>query len=430
MAVIGADDSVGKFDAFLRRWDRWWKVQVTASLPGGLTFSLRNARSNLWMMFADGMPAHYLADSRSLQKEVASALADNIEAVALEGVESVLKRELSEREWKLFDAARRQGILDQGFYMFDLDGLAQSSKQLSQSKVRKAFRTVLGTEGALAQKGIRLNGAIENHARLSHFLYSVDRFGDVAKAADRTKAVLFDYGRLTPLEQQRIKRVVPFYTFMRKNVPGQFRAFIENPARIALPEKVSRTVTAPLGEDAPEYQQRQGARVLKYGPLAGFVSIPERPLQSSVAAVEPLAQLAGAAIPGNQGPIEPGGGFGQAVRSLAAPMGGGPLGAAKALYQEGSGINNLTGYKLKKGETDERLLAAALPVLGRFPSLSARLPTAEERRKDRQERQKTLAEIAQILGIKVEPPTNSASSGSTSTRTAGASSIWNAGKRK
>ena len=405
MATIGADDAVSKFDGMLKQWDRWWKVSVTASLPGGFPFALRNARSNMWMMFGDGMPPKYLVEGKTLQRRVAKTLAAHPDAVALEGVEAVLKRELGGRDWQLFDAARREGLIGTGFYAFDLEGLA-GAKKLGGGKARKALRAVLGTEGALAQQGLRLNSAIEEHARLSHFLYGVDRFGSIEKAAEQTKLVLFDYARLTPLEQTRLKRAIPFYTFMRKNVPATFRRFVENPARTAMPEKISRAMTDPLDEDAPEYQKRQGARLLKGGPLAGFVSTPERPLQSAVAALEPLAQLAAAATPGRLGGLEPSGGIGQAGRSIISPMGGGPGAALKLLAQEASGKNLLTGYNLKQDESGKRLLTGAVPALGRTPSLTARLPTAEERRRVRQRKQKTLAELAQILGIKFEPQTN------------------------
>lgn len=52
-------------------------------------------------------------------------------------------------------------------------------------------------------------------------------------AARQTKQFLFDYGNLTNFERNVMRRVLPFYTFTRKNLELQARALITTPGRIA-----------------------------------------------------------------------------------------------------------------------------------------------------------------------------------------------------
>lgn len=404
--VLGDPGSVGKFVAYMDRSMKWAKGQMTASLPGGIPFGLRNARSNAWMTFVDGMPPTYFDKGRRLQSAVSKVMKSNPEAVARDGIEQTMQAHLDPADFDLWVAAREHGVIGEGFYDLDVPGVALGrAANKGGSKARKAVRFVAGSDGTLTQKGRAFNSAIEQNARLSHFMYSVERFGDVAEAARRTKAVLFDYAELTPFEQRVLKRVVPFYTFARKNVPAAFSRAIENPARVAVPEKLSNLATDPLDEDSPEYLKRKGARILKGGVplLGGMVSTPERPIQAAVASLEPFAQLAAAAIPGKQGGIEPEKGFAQAARSLLSLTGGIPGAPAKALAQEAGGVNLFTGYKLAEGETLKRLLAEAMPALRRMPSLTARLPTAEKRRMERQSDAELVAEILSVLGFKVEP---------------------------
>jgi hypothetical protein len=431
-STIMEDDIVGKTKKALNTWDRWWRGQVTASLPGGVPFASRNARTNVMLTVLDGMNPKYFVDGGKFQLRAAKVVKNHAAEIAEHGVEATMAKHLGARDFKLWKAAREYGVVGDGFYNIDITDaptIRAAGMPKSGGKLKRGARFVAGSHGTMATKGRALNQAVEQHARMSHFLYSVDRLGDLEQAAARTNTVLFDYSRVTPFEQKIAKKVMPFWTFMRKNIPGQLRAFIENPVRVALPEKLSAAMSDQLPEGSPEYQRRAGAHVSKLPGLAGLITTPERPLQAAASALEAPAQLVAGILPGSQGAIEPEGGLPQAFRSMVSQVGGGPAAAAKALIEEGTGKSSFTGFNLKPEEMTQRLLAAGYPQIGRAPALTGRLPDAVVTSSTKKKAKlKMLAQIAASLGIKVEFPTDGAAS-SSGTKSSGTASIWGAGKR-
>jgi hypothetical protein len=53
------------------------------------------------------------------------------------------------------------------------------------------------------------------------------------RAAEEVKKSLFDYLDVSKFERNVMKRVVPFYTWMRKNLPAQLEAAVKSPARMS-----------------------------------------------------------------------------------------------------------------------------------------------------------------------------------------------------
>lgn len=80
--------------------------------------------------------------------------------------------------------------------------------------------------------------------------YSAKQLDQAAKkASERVKKFKFDYGDLTPFEQRTMKRVIPFYTFMRKNIPMQVEMMFMRPGRQLATPKIISALQEALGED-------------------------------------------------------------------------------------------------------------------------------------------------------------------------------------
>jgi len=80
-------------------------------------------------------------------------------------------------------------------------------------------------------KGRALGTNIENHARLMNFYLDLSKTGDATLSAIKTKKFFFDYNELTLFEKNVMKRIVPFYSWMRKNIPLQFEQLLKQPAK-------------------------------------------------------------------------------------------------------------------------------------------------------------------------------------------------------
>jgi len=82
-----------------------------------------------------------------------------------------------------------------------------------------------GARRALTEK----RAGIENEARILLWLEEIRRGADPRKAADTVGEFLFNYGEVSRVERELFRRVMPFYTFTRKNVELQWKQLRRNP---------------------------------------------------------------------------------------------------------------------------------------------------------------------------------------------------------
>ena len=79
-----------------------------------------------------------------------------------------------------------------------------------------------------------LGRAQENNARGAHFLDKLEKTGDPQTAIASMNKYLFDYENgLTDWEQEYARTVIPFYAWMRFNIPLQIQSMLEDPGRYA-----------------------------------------------------------------------------------------------------------------------------------------------------------------------------------------------------
>jgi len=83
-----------------------------------------------------------------------------------------------------------------------------------------------------------IGSAVENNARIAHYLDRISKGDGMAQAAQSVKKYLFDYGDLTNIEKNIFKRALPFYTWTRKNLPLQISSLITDPAKFTIPYKI------------------------------------------------------------------------------------------------------------------------------------------------------------------------------------------------
>jgi hypothetical protein len=129
------------------------------------------------------------------------------------------------------------------------------------------IKGVLGAERDVlpAVKAGRVVGTnIEDFMRGAQWLAETRRGASPEAAAQAVHKMHFDYDRLTDFERNVMRRLVPFYTYARKNLPLQFNTMISQPAWITAQWKPF-TQPTPGGDGyAPQY-------------LASGVAIPTGP---------------------------------------------------------------------------------------------------------------------------------------------------------
>jgi hypothetical protein len=71
----------------------------------------------------------------------------------------------------------------------------------------------------------------EVRLRFAAFMDGLDKYDDLGAAMDQVHILHFDYADLSDAEQW-VRRLVPFYTWTRRNVPAQMRALMMQPGKI------------------------------------------------------------------------------------------------------------------------------------------------------------------------------------------------------
>lgn len=83
---------------------------------------------------------------------------------------------------------------------------------------------------------------VEEQARITSFLVNLKKTGDPTLAATRAKQFLFDYDNLSNFERVFLRRLIPFYTFTRKNVALQVNSLMRTPGRAVTQVKAFTTL--------------------------------------------------------------------------------------------------------------------------------------------------------------------------------------------
>ena len=233
-----------------------WKAGVTSIFPA---FHGRNAISNVFQNFLDigyhaiNPASHSAATQLVYEDKIANKLerlSFSTDSTVAEKAKLELQDHLNKtfftdatgKDWssgELRQILKKKGIaFVGGTGQIDVDsmkGIDDISKDLFgvEGNVNKA-KNIAGTIATAPIKGGRLVGSmIEDQAKVLNFITNLKATGDVNHAAARTAMFLFDYSNLTNFEKTFMKRVLPFYTFTRKNLELQVKTLLENPSRIS-----------------------------------------------------------------------------------------------------------------------------------------------------------------------------------------------------
>lgn len=226
----------------------WWKAQALIA-P---SYHMRNFVSNLWNNFLAGVknPISYI-QAGMLQ----FGKARDFRIAGMTGEE-------------LLNLAQKRGVLGKGWYAADIPTAIESGltatwrkglNPLSQQNYAFRLNRAIGT-------------ALENNARLAHFIEKLKIGSSVNDAVLSVKKFLFDYQDLTNFEKNVLKRFFPFYTWTRKNIPLQLENLIKQPGKYAGLEKVIRGIeNITMGDTRPanekylsDYIKHNSAMRIKY----------------------------------------------------------------------------------------------------------------------------------------------------------------------
>lgn len=249
-----------------------WKGLATVIRPG---FHVRNGASNVWQAWLAGLrDPRWYAEAANVQR--------NREQFA-----------------DLWEEVRNLGVVGTEFVTADV-GQSAVRDILNSSLTRSV--NPFSEQFALTRYGRRAGRAIEDNARLALYLFRRSLGETPEQAAVVVKKYLFDYFDLTPFERNWMKRVLPFYTWMRKNIPLQLAEAVRQPGKFAQLGRIERGIGGeqPPRSEVPGFLERQNAILLpgEEGERV-FVSLglPAADLNEIPLSAEGLRDLLGSASP-------------------------------------------------------------------------------------------------------------------------------------
>jgi hypothetical protein len=237
-AYIELPQLVKTYDKFLNTWKG-----LTLVSPG---FHLRNMFGNMFNSYAIGMG---VADQGKYLTTAVTEL-DQFQKIGKKLAQGL---DISPSERKLFDTVRgyfEQGVSQTHRGIRDLDQLKNAIDEKSVSKLKTGYNNVLKFNFNVAEKS-------DDIQRYAMYRWSLDKTKDAGKAARTVSEALFDYSHLTPFEKDYMKRIFPFYTFMKNNFIFQSKNIFANPKQYARVGRAYEYAIEDLAgysvEDLPDY---------------------------------------------------------------------------------------------------------------------------------------------------------------------------------
>lgn len=237
----------------------WWKMWSLGVRP---SYHTKNAIGNLWNNYLAGVdnPVRY-KDAAVVQYKIAQNTLDG----------NIYGKPLKE----VYEEMAKRGVIGEGQYGTDIAQVIESRLGI-KTPISQVFKGAIkgnvdaakeltartvGTENPLLKGGFAVGSAIEDNARVALFLDQIKKGASYDQAGKMVQKYLFDYGSLTPFEQNVMKRAIPFYTWSRKNIPLQLEALVMSPEKVnkinLLKQNIEAGVEKPSEYDVPDYVKDQ-----------------------------------------------------------------------------------------------------------------------------------------------------------------------------
>ena len=220
---------------------KWWKAAATIPNPA---FHIRNFVGGTYQNLASGVTpmSHKLAAANTVKWRNALRAHKGPGAIeaAMKAVDPALEG--------TFRAAWKEGVLN-GFATTEFSSALNPGKKVAMMD----FFNIFDADGfALNRAGARVMEGTEDFMRMAMFIEYFDEAAPNSSMFSRemVNGTHFDYSDLTPFET-RIKSIVPFYVWTRRNIPQQLRQAVENPRLIQRYGAMMRAMNDNLGGNDP-----------------------------------------------------------------------------------------------------------------------------------------------------------------------------------
>lgn len=211
-----------------------WKLNATTVSPG---FHVRNKFGNL---FNNYLAVGQEALSPENHKTAYDILSGKSGTFVTNGGKKI---DYS----KIRKYMEKQGILDSGYFT---EEMRKNLNKETLFQLGDVSLNPFNSEKFLPYKlGSKFGGIIEEQDKIINYISNLKLDKSFSESAEMVNKFLFDYSDLTIFEQNVARRIVPFYTWMRKNIPLQLEMLTEQPEVYRNLGKVIRNIEGQVDEE-------------------------------------------------------------------------------------------------------------------------------------------------------------------------------------
>ncbi len=246
MGAIYTPEGVAAAKLAARETLKWWRAMATLPRPA---FHIRNLIGGSWMNAAVGVQSKSMGTAARYGVAFRNAIRNGKPGQALEDAFLSLPEGRIRNAWR---EMMSRNVLA-GFATTEFSG-ALTPKGMAQ---RWDFLNALDVDNfALTRAGGKIMESVEDFMRASLFLQYYDDAvpGSGRFAAELVNAIHFNYSNLTPMET-KMKSIIPFFVWARRNVPLQIQMAVENPRYVQRYRAMMQAMDDNLGGDDPENLQ-------------------------------------------------------------------------------------------------------------------------------------------------------------------------------
>jgi len=219
---FGGDVATRKmFQMFDKAQNTWKGFATVWRLP----FHLRNMYSNWWQAYLSGVK-----NPRRFVQAAELRLGTAGDTIRL-GAKDYPVTQIN-------DAINKLGVHGKGWIGSDIQRthLSELESIIKYGKFRNMNPSSIGRAFGMA---------IEDNSRIAVFLDQIAKGKSFKDASRSVRKYLFDYTELTDFEKKVMRRLWPFYTWSRKNIPLQIESLITQPRKYQIYSKGTRAFGEP-----------------------------------------------------------------------------------------------------------------------------------------------------------------------------------------
>jgi hypothetical protein len=229
-------------NSFLKVYDgaqNWWKMWSLGVRPA---YHAKNVVGNVWNAYLGGLsnPKTY-GDAALFQTKLARNKLDG----------KVAGRPAEE----LYEEMAKRGVFGEGQY-----GGAEFARVLERQlePIKATDLITPATSNVFLRAGFKVGQTLEDNARIALFLDQVKKGKSYDQAGKHVQKYMFDYGDVSPFERSTLKRIMPFYTWSRKNIPLQLEALVRHPDKINKLNLAINNIQQATGAQTPDPSEVPG----------------------------------------------------------------------------------------------------------------------------------------------------------------------------